>query len=79
MLEGIALRASQIVDAMSVALDGVNRIAVDGGLTKNPYFVQFLANAFGRPLDVADTAEVTAIGVLRFCIDTLGVSSRRSF
>jgi glycerol kinase len=75
VLEGIALRASQIVDAMSVALDGVSRIAVDGGLTKNPYFVQFLANALGRPLDVADTAEVTAIGVLRFCIDALSASS----
>jgi len=73
VLEGIALRACQIVEAMARSLGGVKRIAVDGGLTKSTYFTRFLADALGRPLEVADTAEMTAVGVLMICLGALGL------
>lgn len=75
VMEGIALRACQIVDAMAQSQGGAQRIAVDGGLTKSAYFTRFLANALGRALDVADTAEVTAIGVLKLCLDALNIAA----
>ncbi|WP_216073648.1 FGGY-family carbohydrate kinase, partial [Acinetobacter baumannii] len=44
-----------------------------GGLTQDESFVRFLANALGRPVEVADSADVTAIGVLCLCLEALGV------
>ncbi|MGL4288054.1 MAG: FGGY-family carbohydrate kinase, partial [Phreatobacter sp.] len=73
VLEGIALRAAQVVTSFADDLGGIRRIAVDGGLTRNEAFVRFLANALGRPVDVAHSADVTAIGVLCLCLEALGI------
>lgn len=72
VLEGIALRAAEIVVLLSGALGGGHRIAIDGGLTRSDYFVNFLADALARPLHVAHSADVTSIGVLNLCLAALG-------
>ncbi|WP_348384864.1 FGGY-family carbohydrate kinase, partial [Streptococcus pneumoniae] len=69
VLEGIALRAGEVVTTFADYLGNVRRIAVDGGLTQDESFVRFLANALGRPVEVADSADVTAIGVLCLCLE----------
>ena len=66
VVEGIALRAAQLVDAFA---DGfvVGRLSIDGGLSRSRYFTQFLANAVGRELAVSQQADLTAAGILKLC------------
>jgi glycerol kinase len=62
VIEGIALRTAEVVATMAgnVALGA--RISVDGGLTRNPYFLQFLADVTGRELVTRGHDELTAFG-----------------
>jgi len=62
ILEGVALRATEVIKAMSEFTAIGDSISVDGGLSVNPYFCQFLANALNREVSVKPLAELTAIG-----------------
>ena len=62
ILEGVALRASEVIQAMSEFTAVGDSISIDGGLTANPYFCQFLANTLDRQVSVKPLAELTAIG-----------------
>jgi len=42
-----------------------DRISIDGGVSVNPYFCQFLANVLQRRVSVKPMAELTAIGTAR--------------
>ncbi len=63
VLEGIAHRGADLVDA-AVADTGIDiaRVRVDGGMTANPTFVQALADACGRPIEISPVREATALG-----------------
>ncbi len=64
MLEGLAMRAAFIVDAVA-RLKGVpapDRIHLISGGARNPLLVAIKANAFGRPVTVVDESEATALG-----------------
>ncbi len=62
LLEGVALRAAEVIRAMSEFVAIGDRISIDGGVSVNPYFCQFLANVLGRRVSVKPMAELTAIG-----------------
>lgn len=62
LLEGIALRTAEVVAAMSAKLPLKPRISIDGGLTRSPYFVQFLADVLERELILPEFDELTAFG-----------------
>lgn len=62
ILEGVALRATEVVQAMNAFIPVKDTISVDGGVTSNPYFCQFLANALQQQVTVKPMAELTAIG-----------------
>ena len=47
-------------------------IAIDGGMSANPYFLQFLADALGRDLRVAAAPEVTACGAGLLAAEAVG-------
>jgi glycerol kinase len=66
VMEGIALRAAQLVGAFA-KVSGIGRVSIDGGLSKSVYFTRFLANALGRKIMVAESADLTAIGLLQLC------------
>ncbi len=72
VLEGVALRAAQMLPALTEAAGGDGTVRVDGGLTRDAYFTAFLARALGRPIAVADTADVTALGVIRLAMEAVG-------
>jgi glycerol kinase len=72
MLEGIALRAVQVLRACAAAAGGLTRVSIDGGVSRNDYFAQFLAEAVGRPVFVAPTPDLTAYGVALLCQATIG-------
>ncbi len=73
VLEGVALRATEVMDAMSRhGARGIS-LSIDGGLSRNPYFGQFLANALSRRVSVAASADLTGFGVARMAMRGLGV------
>ncbi|MFT3673192.1 FGGY family carbohydrate kinase [Aestuariivirga sp.] len=72
MLEGIALRAAEVMQAMAGMLPLAATISIDGGLANNPYFAGFLANALNRTVTVASSTELTALGTARMAMRGLG-------
>jgi glycerol kinase len=65
VVEGIAFRAAELIDAFN-SVAPCAKIAIDGGLTRSRYFCNFLAEAIGSEVLVAETADVAAIGLLQF-------------
>ncbi|MFM7047608.1 MAG: FGGY family carbohydrate kinase [Actinomycetota bacterium] len=63
VLEGIAHRGADLLEA-SESDTGlrVDRLRVDGGMSRNHVFVQALADATGRPVDVCRETEATTLG-----------------
>jgi len=63
VLEGIAHRGADLVDAAE-ADSGITipSVRVDGGMTDNPTFVQALADATQRPVEISPVREATALG-----------------
>lgn len=63
VLEGVAQRGADLVDAAEA--DGglsIPSLRIDGGMSANPTFVQALADATGRPVEVAPYTECTTLG-----------------
>ena len=63
VLEGVAHRGADLVAAAEA--DTGYRIAtlrIDGGMSDNPTFVQALANASGKPVEVSPHTEATTVG-----------------
>jgi len=69
LLEGIAFRAAEVIEAMNGHVPIGNTLSVDGGMSANSYFCQFLANLLGREIIVQDMPELTALGVAMFAAD----------
>ena len=65
VLEGIAFRAAEVIRAMSDFSPIETYLSIDGGLSANPYFCQFLANVLGKEIRVQQFAELTAIGTAK--------------
>jgi glycerol kinase len=63
VLEGVAQRGADLVDAAEA--DGsitIPTLRVDGGMSANPTFVQALADATQRPVEVSPVVEATTLG-----------------
>jgi len=63
VLEGVAHRGADLLDAATTdtGLD-IHTVRIDGGMSRNPTFVQALADAADRPIEVAPVAESTTVG-----------------
>ncbi|MFP3901193.1 MAG: FGGY family carbohydrate kinase [Acidimicrobiia bacterium] len=63
VLEGVAHRGADLVEATEsdtgLSLDGLR---IDGGMSGNPTFVQALADASRRPVEVSPEREATTLG-----------------
>jgi len=63
VLEGVAQRGADLVDAAEADTGlTIPTLRVDGGMTDNPTFVQALANAAQRPVEVSPVTEATTLG-----------------
>ena len=62
ILEGVALRTAEVIETMSSLTEVGDEISIDGGVSVNPYFCQFLADSLGKDLAVKSFPEITAIG-----------------
>ncbi|MGH9171665.1 MAG: FGGY family carbohydrate kinase [Acidimicrobiales bacterium] len=63
VLEGVAHRGADLLEAV-VADSGIEvpTLKVDGGMSANGTFLQALADATGRPIEVAAVTEATTLG-----------------
>jgi glycerol kinase len=62
VLESIAYRTRDVVEAMTAAGTPVTELRADGGAAANPWLMQFQADILGIPVDVPDDLETTALG-----------------
>jgi glycerol kinase len=72
ILEGVALRATEVIDAMNRCVPLQSALCIDGGMSRNPYFVQFLANISGREIRPASMPELTSLGTIKLASRGLG-------
>lgn len=69
-LEAIAYRTRDVLDAMGL---GLEVLRVDGGVTANPFLMQFQADVLGIPVEVAAERETTALGAAALAGLALGL------
>ena len=63
VLEGVAHRGIDLVEAAEVDSGlQIRSLRIDGGMSVNPTFVQALADAGQRPVEVSPVTEATAVG-----------------
>ena len=72
VLEGVALRSAEVLDAMNACTGSIGAVSVDGGLTRNPYFLQFFADSIEKPVERQTEPEVTALGVAMLAGEAVG-------
>lgn len=74
LIEGVALRAAEVVAAMAELLPLSDTLSVDGGMANNPYLLQFLADVTGRTIAVPSSTDLTALGTARMAMRGLSVA-----
>lgn len=74
LLEGIALRTAEVLAAMSALQPVAGAVSVDGGLSRNGYFTQFLAEVVPHDLFLPDETEQTAAGLARMAAEAAGLT-----
>jgi glycerol kinase len=63
VLEGIAHRGADMVEAAQTDTGhDIPTLRIDGGMSRNPTFVQALADASGKPVEVSPAVEATTVG-----------------
>ena len=63
VLEGVAHRGADLLQAAEADTGmRIDHLRVDGGMSANPTFVQALADAVGRPVEISPVAEATTLG-----------------
>jgi glycerol kinase len=63
VLEGVAHRGADLLEAAeSDSGLPVDSLRVDGGMSANPVFIRSLADACGRPVEIAPVLEATTLG-----------------
>ena len=76
VLEGVAHRGADLVEAAEA--DGgvsIESLRVDGGMTANSVFVQALADASGRPVEISPVLEATTLGAAYLAGMAVGIWS----
>lgn len=63
VLEGIALRIAEVLTEIEAQCPISGPIGLDGGVTQNRWFCQFLADVTGKPFALSGYADRTALGV----------------
>jgi glycerol kinase len=74
VLEGVAHRGADLVEAAETdGHVGIESLRVDGGMTANGVFVQALADAAARPVEISPVLEATTLGAAYLAGMAVGV------
>jgi glycerol kinase len=74
ILEGVAFRAAEVLEAMDGCVARTGPLQIDGGMSCNPYFVQFLADILDCPVNAAKVPELTGLGTALLAADGAGIA-----
>lgn len=74
VLEGVALRMAEVLEAMERVSPASGFLSVDGGMTANGYFCQFLADTLGMEIRVSQERELTALGTGLLAAEAAGLA-----
>ncbi len=74
ILEGVAFRAAEVIDAMNNCIKLNGPVLIDGGMSQNQYFTQFLADVFDREISPARVPELTGLGTALLAANYIGVN-----
>ncbi|MEM9221709.1 MAG: FGGY family carbohydrate kinase [Pseudomonadota bacterium] len=72
VLEGVALRTAEVMAAIDREAPPSGAISIDGGMSQNAYFCQFLADCLGRPITISSNPERTALGLAALSAEAIG-------
>jgi len=72
ILEGVAFRAAQVMGAMDACVSLPKSVPIDGGMSGNAYFNQFLADVLGREIRPASIPELTGLGTALLAAEAMG-------
>ena len=75
LLEGIALRADEVLRAMARLAPVGNRISIDGGLANNGYFAGFAADVLDRDIVIPASTELTGLGTAQLALIGAGLAT----
>lgn len=75
LLEGVALRAGEVIQAMARLAPIGGRISIDGGLAKNAYFASFVANVLEREIVIPASTELTGLGTAQLALIGAGLAT----
>ena len=75
LLEGVALRAGEVIQAMARLAPIGNRISIDGGLAKNTYFASFVADVLDREITIPASTELTGLGTAQLALIGAGLAT----
>jgi len=74
LLEGVAMRTAEVFAAMQALIGFDGPVSVDGGLSRNGYFLQFLSEVAGYDLLLADETEQTAVGLAWMAAESFAIA-----
>lgn len=74
VLEGVAFRMAEVMDRMGQTTPLTAPVSIDGGMSANPWFCNFLSAALGRAIFVSSDPELTAIGTAELSAHGSGAS-----
>lgn len=72
VLEGVAFRMAEVIEAMALNNPSMPPVSIDGGMSRNPWFCQFLADVLARPVCISDEPELTALGCAQLAARGVG-------
>lgn len=75
-LEGIAMATVDVIEAMESETALGPSVSIDGGLSRSPYFAQFLADMSGRTIIIRSFDELTALGCAALAAKALARAPR---
>lgn len=75
LLEGVALLAGNVMEAIDQLSPLAPVLSVDGGLTRNRYFMRFLADALDKRVRAPSSAELTGLGAAQLAMIGAGLAS----
>ncbi|MCY4149852.1 MAG: glycerol kinase GlpK [Gammaproteobacteria bacterium] len=61
-LESVAYQSADLLEAIQSDGGSINRLRIDGGMTNNSWFCQFLSDILDLPVDRPANTETTALG-----------------
>ena len=75
LLEGVVLRAAEVITAMRELVPLGDAISVDGGMARNGYVLRFLSDVLQKRVSVPSSPDLTALGAARMAMRGAGVAA----